>query len=173
MLEQEEGTLGRLLRAPISSTQILLGKLGGSYLTGILQFSLLVIAARLIFNLRWGSSIVALGLMVVALVLASASMGAVVAAFSKDALQAGALGGAITLLSAGLGGNFFAADQMPGWLQILSRLTINRWALEGFSNLTVRGLGLRAVLLDAGVLFSIAVVLFILAFWKFQRRIAG
>jgi ABC-2 type transport system permease protein len=173
LLEQEDGTLGRLIRAPINPKEILLGKIGGTYLTGILQFTLLVLASRLIFDLRWGSSLAGLALMVVAVVTASASMGAVVAAFSKDVLQAGALGGAITLLSAGLGGNFFAADRMPGYLQVLSRLTINRWALEGFSNLTVKGLGLREVLPDAFVLLGLAAALFILAFWKFQKKFAG
>jgi len=173
LLEREDGTLGRLIRAPINPKEILLGKIGGTYLTGILQFTLLVLASRLIFDLHWGNSLAGLALMVVAVVTASASMGAVVAAFSKDVLQAGALGGAITLLSAGLGGNFFAADRMPGYMQVLSRLTINLWALEGFSNLTVKGLGLRDVLLDACVLLGFAAALFILAFWNFQKKFAG
>jgi ABC-2 type transport system permease protein len=173
LVEQEEGTLGRLVRTPTSPSQILLGKLGGSYLTGILQFAVLVVASRLVFGLTWGQSPSGLALMVVAVVVASASMGAVVAAFSKDVIQAGAFGGGIALISAGLGGNFFAAENLPGWLQVLSRLTINRWALEGFSKLTVHNLEARDVLLNAGVLFGIAAGLFVLAFFKFQRRIAG
>lgn len=173
LVEQDEGTLGRLVRTPTSPSQILLGKLGGSYLTGILQFAVLVAASRLIFGLTWGQSPAGLVLMVVAVVVASASMGAVVAAFSKDVIQAGAIGGGIALLSAGLGGNFFSPENLPTWLQALSRLTINRWALEGFMKLTVNNLDARAVLLDAGVLLTIAAGLFALAFFKFQRRIAG
>jgi ABC-type multidrug transport system permease subunit len=72
-----------------------------------------------------------------------------------------------------LGGNFFATDNLPVWLQVLSRLTINRWALEGFSKLVAHNLEARDVLLNAGVLFGMGGGLFILAFWKFQRRIAG
>jgi ABC-2 type transport system permease protein len=173
LVEQDEGTLGRLVRTPTSPSQILLGKLGGSYLTGILQFAVLVAASRLIFGLTWGQSPAGLVLMVVAVVVASASMGAVVAAFSKDVIQAGAIGGGIALLSAGLGGNFFSPENLPTWLQALSRLTINRWALEGFMKLTVNNLDARAVLFDAGVLLTIAAGLFALAFFKFQRRIAG
>jgi ABC-2 type transport system permease protein len=173
LVEREEGTLGRLIRTPIEPSQILLGKLSGSYLTGILQFTMLVVASRLVFGLTWGHSLSGLALMVVAVVTASASMGAVVAAFSKNIFQAGAIGGGITLLSAGLGGNFFATDNLPGWLEVLSRLTINRWALEGFSKLVVRGLDAHDVLLNAGVLIGIAISLFALAFRKFQRRIAG
>jgi len=173
LTEQEEGTLGRLMRTPTRPSQILLGKLGGSYLTGVLQFIVLVIATRLIFGLQWGHSLSGLLLMVVSVVMAAASLGAVIAAFSKDVIQAGAIGGGITLLSAGLGGNFAAVDGLPAWLQIISRLTINRWALEGFSYLTVRDLGLWAVLPNAGVLLAMAGLLFVLAIWKFQRRLAG
>lgn len=173
LAEKEEGTLGRLMSTPTSPSQILLGKLGGSYLTGILQFTVLVIASRLIFGLKWGNSIPGLMLMVISVVVAAASLGAVIAAFSKDVIQAGALGGGIALISAGLGGNFANVEGLPAWLQVLSRMTINRWALEGFSYLTVSGLGLRAILPNAGVLFGFAFVLFILAFWKFQQRVTG
>ena len=173
LAEQEDGTLGRLMRTPTRPSQILLGKLGGSYLTGILQFIVLVIATRLIFGLRWGESIPGLLLMVVSVVMAAASLGAVIAAFSKDVIQAGVIGGGITLLSAGLGGNFATVDGLPSWLQVISRLTINRWALEGFSYLTVRNLGLEAILPNAAVLLAMAGFLFVLAFWKFQRRLTG
>jgi len=171
LAEQEDGTLGRLMRTPTRPSQILLGKLGGSYLTGILQFIVLVIATRLIFGLTWGESLPGLLLMVVSVVMAAASLGAVIAAFSKDVIQAGVIGGGITLLSAGLGGNFATVDGLPSWLQVISRLTINRWALEGFSYLTVRKLGLEAILPNAGVLLAMAGLLFVLAFWKFQRRL--
>jgi linearmycin/streptolysin S transport system permease protein len=173
LIEREDGTLGRLIRTPTAMAQILLGKMGGAFLTGLLQFSILVVASTLVFNLKWSSSIVALVLMVAAVVVAAASMGALIAAFSKDLLQAGAIGGAIALVSAGLGGNFFDLERAPFWLEIVSRLTINRWALEGFTNLTVRGLGLKSILPNFVVLIGIALVMFTAAFWKFQRRLAG
>jgi ABC-2 type transport system permease protein len=172
LIEKEEGTLGRLIRTPTRTAAILAGKMGGAFITGIVQFALLVAVSSLIFHLQWSSSLSALLLMVCAVVVAAGSLGALIAAFSRDLLQAGAIGGAIALVSAGLGGNFFDLGQAPFWLQCVSRLTINRWALEGFTNLTVHGLGLRSVLLNVAVLLSIAVVMFSAAFWKFQRRIA-
>jgi len=173
LVEKDEGTLGRLIRTPTKPSHFLLGKLGGSCLTGILQFAMLIVASRFIFGLTWGDSLSGLALMVAAVVAAYTSLGAVIAAFSKNVFQAGAIGGGITMISAGLGGNFFAADNLPGWLEALSRMTINRWALEGFSKLVVRDLGVSDVVLNAVVLFSMAAVLFVSAFWKFQRRIAG
>jgi ABC-2 type transport system permease protein len=173
LIEKEEGTLGRLIRTPTGTAEILAGKMGGAFITGIAQFALLVATSSLIFQLRWSSSITALLLMVCAVVFAAGSLGALIAAFSKDLLQAGAIGGAIALVSAGLGGNFFDLSHAPFWLQVVSRLTINRWALEGFTNLTVHGLGLRSVAVNVAVLLSIALVMFSAAFWKFQRRITA
>jgi ABC-2 type transport system permease protein len=172
LAEKEQGTLSRIIRTPTRPSQFLLGKLGGSCMTGILQFAMLIIASRLIFGLTWGHSPSGLALMVAAVVVASTSMGSVVAAFSKNFFQAGAIGGGIAMISAGLGGNFFATDNLSVWLQVLSRLTINRWALEGFSKLVAHDLAARDVALNAGVLFGMGVGLFMLAFWKFQRRIA-
>lgn len=169
--ERETGTLGRLIRTPTSSSQILLGKLGGSYLTGLLQFAVLVIASRLIFNLKWGTSIAGLLVMVIAVVVAASGLGAVIAAFSKDVNQAEVIGGGIAIVSAGLGGNFFPPDRLPAWLDVFSRMTINRWGLEGFSDLTMRGLGLKDIALNAAVLFILAAIFFALSFWQFQRRI--
>ena len=64
------------------------------------------------------------------------------------------------------------ARNLPDWMQPLSHMTINRWALDGFSKLTIGGLGLVDILQEAGVLFGIGIVLFVLAVWRFQRRIS-
>ena len=171
LTEKTQGTLSRLLSTPTSYNQILAGKIGGTFLTGILQFTVLVVASRFIFNLNWGNSLPGLILMMFAVVAAATSLGALVAAFAKDANQANVIGSAITLTFAALGGNFFPAENLPDWLQPISRLTINRWGLDGFTDLTIAGLGLSDILLEAGVLLGIALLLFVLAVQSFQRQI--
>ena len=171
LTEKTRGTLSRLLGTPTSYNQILVGKMGGTFLTGILQFIVLVVASRLIFGLNWGNSLPGLILMMLAVVAAATSLGALVAALSKDANQANVIGGAINLIFAALGGNFFPAENLPDWLQPFSRLTITRWGLDGFTDLTISGLGLSDILLEAGVLLGIALLLFVLAVQSFRRQI--
>ena len=173
LTEQRTGTLARLITTPTSLVQILLGKLCGSYLTGVLQLIILVIASRLIFNLKWGNSLPALMALTVAVVVATSSLGAVIAAFSNTVNQAESFGAAILIVSAGLGGNFFPPEHLPSWLQIFSKMTINRWGIEGFTGLTIRGLGIYDILPCIAVLFSAALILFLLALWKFQRKLAS
>ncbi|MCP4417481.1 MAG: ABC transporter permease, partial [Chloroflexi bacterium] len=170
--EQQGGTLDRLVSTPTSHIEILLGKIGGVFLTGAMQFVVFVIASSLIFGLSWGSSPLGLALMVLAVVLAFTSLGALIAAFAKDATQANIIGSMVTLTFAALGGNFVPAQAFPPFLEQLSKISINRWALDGFSDLTLYGLGFNDILLEAGILFGLSVVLTALALWQFQRRIA-
>ncbi|NOX63269.1 MAG: ABC transporter permease, partial [Chloroflexi bacterium] len=168
--EEREGTLQRMMSSPTSFAQILAGKNAGVMLTGVLQMTILVLASSLLFDLSWGRSPLAVALMIMAVVAAAASLGALIVAFARDARQAGVIGSAIALAFAVLGGNFIDANAYPAWMQPLSKLTINRWALDGFTDLSLRGGGLEDVLLEAGVLFGMTAIFFTLAVWRLPRR---
>jgi ABC-2 type transport system permease protein len=169
--ERREGTLDRLITTDTGIGQILLGKIGGALLTGVLQLAVLIIATRLLFNLSWGRSILGLVLMVVAIAVAMTSLGTFLATLARDFRQAGVLAGLIIMLSAALGGSFFPPYGFPDWLQKVSYLTINRWAIDGLVDLIIRDLTLSDVLLEGGVLFGLAGILFALSVWNFPRRI--
>lgn len=168
--EERDGTLHRLMTTPTSRIAIILGKIGGAFLSGILQFVILVLVSGLVFGVDWGSAPVAMSLVVLGTVAAATSLGAFVASFARNNNQANVLGTAITLVFAILGGNFVDYRAIPDWLTPFSRLTINRWAMEGFVNLTLGGQGLADVMLHILVLFGMAVVLFGLAVVLFNRR---
>jgi hypothetical protein len=69
-----------------------------------------------------------------------------------------------------LGGSFFSTQNLTGALDIASRLTINRWAMEGLTKLTISGAGFNEVLTEAAVLGVIGLVTYALAIPAFQRR---
>lgn len=171
LTEQQEGTLRRLMTTSTRVYQIVLGKLGGSFLSGLIQVTLLVLIAGGLLRVHWGQSLAGLALMVVASVAAITSLGAVVAAFAKNSAQADLLAGVITLVSAALGGNFVPIERLPTWLQGLSYGTVNRWSLQGLADLTVRQQGWAAILPESLILLGTALVFFTLAAWQLQRRI--
>lgn len=168
--EERDGTLARMMSTPTGFADILLGKAGGVFLTGLLQLFLLILASWLVFRLDWGRSVAGLALMAVATVAAAAGLGLLITAFTRDAAQAGVVSAAIALVSAILGGTFIQAQAYPAWLQPFSKLTINRWALDGFTDLTLRGQGFADILIEAGVLIGLAAVFFALAWWRLPRR---
>jgi len=169
--EQREGTLSRLITTGTGIGHVLLGKIGGAFLLGVLQLGILIVATRLLFNLSWGSSIPGLVFIVIAAAVAMTSLGTFLSTFARDSRQADILAGAIVLSSAALGGSFFPPYGFPDWLQKLSYLTVNRWAVDGLVDLIIRNLAFGDVLLEGGVLFGLAGILFILSVWRFPRRI--
>jgi ABC-2 type transport system permease protein len=171
--EERDGTLHRLMTTPTSRTEILLGKISGVFMTGMLQFAVLVAISGLVFDVDWGNEPLGILLMVLATVAASTSLGAFVVAFARNNNQAGVIGTAITLIFAILGGNFIDFRAIPAWLTPVSRLTINRWALEGFTNLTLLGQSLSDVLPNILVLFGLGGVFFTLSLMLFNRRFVG
>jgi ABC-2 type transport system permease protein len=57
---------------------------------------------------------------------------------------------------------------MPGWMKTLSLFTPHALALAGYHDVIIRGLGLKEVLPEAGVLLSFACGFFALALWRFR-----
>lgn len=168
--EERRGTLPRLMTTPTPTWEIILGKMGGTFLTGVLQFSILMVSSTLIFGVNWGSSLFGLAIMVLLTVFAASGLGAMLTAFSRNENQAGVVGSAVSLVFGALGGSFFPTDSLTGIINVASKLTVNRWAMDGFLTLTINRGGLADIQTPILVLTLIGIVTFILATLAFQRR---
>lgn len=168
--EERNWTLQRLMSTPTPTWQIILGKMGGTFLTGLLQFIVLVLSSTLLFGVNWGNSILGLLIMVVLTVFAASGLGAMLTAFSRNENQAGVVGSAVSLVFGALGGNFFPTDGLTGIVNLASKLTVNRWAMDGLLALTVERGGLADIQTPALVLAVIGSVTFGLALIAFQKR---
>lgn len=168
--EESRGTLPRLMTTPTPISQIILGKMGGTFLTGVLQFTILMLASRFIFQLSWGNSLLGLAVIVLLTVFAASGLGALLTSFTRNQLQANVVGMTVSLVFGALGGSFFSIQNLSGPLDIASRLTINRWAMEGLTKLTISGGGFNDILIEAAVLGIIGLVTYALAIPMFQRR---
>ena len=105
LAERREGTLARVLAAPVTSGQVLGGKVGGIFLGGFLQLGALILLTSLLFQLNWGNPLSVL-LLIVAAALAATGWGLLIAAAAANAGQVSSLGMALTLLFGILGGSF-------------------------------------------------------------------
>ncbi len=160
------GTLPRLAITPTHSLTILIGKMAGIVLTGLLQVGVLWGATSLI-GAYWGPPL-AVFIVLLALVLAATSVGALISAWSKSAGQAGAIGTAITLIGAAASGSFFPRTNLPAALRSISLLTPNAWGIEIFAKLQSGG-SLRAILPLLGGLIALTVVYYAVAAFGFRR----
>ena len=131
--EKENGTLARLLAAPIPRDSILAAKGLVSYTLGVLATMILFIAATVLMGAEWGSWLGVLTLVLAACLTAVALM-AVVAGLAKRAEGAGAVQSIIAVGLALLGGSWFPVSG-EGLLGMLARATPHFWFLEGLDNL--------------------------------------
>ncbi len=165
LAERDAGTLPRLLTTPTSAAQVLGGKALGTYLTGLVQMGLLILASRWLFGVRWGAPAAVIAL-VLALVAAATGWGMVIAAYARTPGQVGTVGSGLSLIFGIGAGNFIPRATLPQWLRIASYISPNAWGLEGFDKLSSHGTladalsPIAALLVMTVVLFGIAVIAF-------------
>lgn len=167
LAERQRGTLPRLLISPTSALTILLGKMGGIVLTGVLQMLILWGATTLI-GAYWGHPGGVL-LTIVLLVVCASSVGALISAWARTPGQASAIGSAITLIGGALSGSFFVRWNLPQWVQQLSLVTPNAWGIEILSRLQA-GRAATAILPWLGGMILLTVIYYALALVGFRRQ---
>jgi ABC-2 type transport system permease protein len=168
LAEQALGTLPRLLVSPTNSAQVLIGKIFGVYVTGVVQMLILIVASSSLFSIRWGDPFGML-VLVLAAVFAATGWGMLLTSLARTPGQVGTIGTAIMLIFGILGGSFIQVSIMPGWFQVFSKITPNAWGLDGF---TILGLGGSLAELGKPLvgLAVMGVVLFAISILIFSRR---
>lgn len=168
LAERYQGTLPRLMISPTQAYQVLAGKVFGVYLTGVAQMLILIGASTLFFNLKWGSPLGVLCL-VLAAVAGAVGWGMLITSFAKTPGQVSTIGSALMLIFGMLGGSFISLNNMPGWFITLSNITPNAWGIAGFEILATGGslADLGRVILP---LLGMGLGLFLVAAFVFSRR---
>ena len=104
--------------------------------------------------------------MVLAAVFGGTGWGMVITALARTPGQVASVGTAIMLIFGIMGGSFISLEQMPSFVQTISKITPNAWALDGFTTLGLGGTltdlsaPILALLSMGSVLFLVSVVLF-------------
>ena len=135
--EREEGTLSRLLVAPISPTSVIGGKALASFVVGLVSTTLLVLATTWLLGARWGDPL-GVAMLVLAGVLAAVGVTALVATLATTTAQAGAYVSIVAVVGGLLGGTFFPISQ-AGLLGTIRFLSPQGWLMEGFQGLAYGG----------------------------------
>lgn len=170
--EREEGTLRRLLAAPMHRGSVIGGNVLAYGLLVVLQVGVLFAVGNAFFGMSLGDSPLGLLLLTMALAAATVSLGMVVAALARSHRQADSVGMIMGFLLGGLGGSIQVGlvplYRSEGLLGVVSRLTPNAHALEGYRRLMVEGAAAAQVLPQVAVLLGMAAVFFVFALWRFR-----
>lgn len=159
--ERQQGTLPRLLAAPIGVGAIHLGKALGAFILGIVSMTVLSIASALLLGASWGDP-VGVAILVVAGVIAALGVMAFVGSFATTAEQANNLQSIVAMVLGLAGGVFFPVG--AGFLGTLALVSPHGWFLRGLGDLAGSGawtavLPATGALLLFGLVFAVPGVL--------------
>jgi ABC-2 type transport system permease protein len=165
--EAESGTLDRVLSSRVTMTSLMLGKLTYNSLLAFAQLVLMFLWGWAAFRLDFWSHIPGFIVMGVCSAVAVAAFGLLLASICRTRAQLGALSTLIILVMSAIGGSMFPRFLMPEAMQKAGLLTINAWAIDGFTKIFWRDEPVSNLWPQVFVLLGIAVVLFAIA-----RRVA-
>jgi ABC-2 type transport system permease protein len=157
LAERRQGTLPRLVAAPIPPWTIVAGKAIGSFILGVTAMAVIVVASTFLLGADWGNPI-GVAALVVAAVLAAMGITALITTLGRTEEQAGGWNAIVAVTLGILGGSFFDLSQAPEILSRLSFITPHAWFLQGLDELAAPSATLADAALPLGALLAFAVV---------------
>ncbi|NVN97802.1 MAG: ABC transporter permease [Geobacteraceae bacterium] len=120
--ERERGTMENLLSMPTKPLEVLLGKIIPYILVGYAQVGLILLAARVIFNVPMVGSLTLLLAVAMLFIIANLAVGITFSTLARNQLQAVQMTFFFFLPSMLLSGFMFPFRGMPGWAQMIGEL---------------------------------------------------
>ena len=171
--ERQTHTLERLMANGARRESLILGKFLAGAIIGVTQVAVMWIVGSLAFNIDLGASPVAVVLLSLLMVVASAAFGVLLASFVGNVRTASAAGVLTSLVLAPIGGSWWPLFITPPFMQSLARLTPHGWANGGLNKLMLFGAGFADVLPEMAALAVFAAVFLSIALWRFRLAPAG
>ena len=165
--EAESGALDRVLSSRITMTRLLAGKLFYNTALAFIQLVAMFLWGWAVFKLDFFSHLAGFTVMGIATAFAVAAFGLLLASACHTRAQLGALSTLLILIMSSIGGSMFPRYLMPENIQKAGLLTINAWAIDGFTKVFWRNLPITSLGPQVGVLVAAGIVLFLVA-----RRVA-
>ena len=120
--ERERGTMENLLAMPSKPIEVMTGKLVPYIIIGLIQSTIIVLAAWFVFGVPFAGSILSLYVAALLFVAANLTVGIALSSLAQNQLQAMQMTLFYFLPNLMLSGFMFPFQGMPGWAQFLGNL---------------------------------------------------
>lgn len=167
VIERQTGTLQRLFSVPVPKYQIVIGKMLGPILYGLVQFSILIAVGQMI-GVQWGDQWLAIGALVLVYVLCTGALGFVLATFVRSESQASGMTMLVTFTLAPLGGAWWPLAIVPDFMRIIGHISPIAWLMDAFTDLIWYNGDFISILPELGVLAGLTIVLTVIGVWRFS-----
>jgi ABC-type multidrug transport system permease subunit len=130
---------------------------------------MLVIFGQLVLKVDYMREPLGILLLAVSMGLWVASLGLLIGVVAKEENQVILYSMVAMFLFSALGGAWFPLETSGGAFAAIGKVMPSAWAMNGFQNILIRGLGLGSVWTAVGVLSAYALFFFVLAVWRFGK----
>jgi ABC-2 type transport system permease protein len=168
--EKEIGTMDGMMVAPINRLSVILGKALSQTARGLIQGVIILVLAVLLFGVTiHGSIILVFGLLLLG-VFSFVGLGIVLTSFAKDQQTATMLMTTLMFPMMFLSGVFFPIQQMPWYMQDVSKVLPLTYASDALRKVMVLGAGIPAITTDLAILIAFGAVMTAIAVPVFRRE---
>jgi len=167
--ERTSGTLERLRASPMRESEIVVGYAMAFGIVGMLQASLLLIVATLVFKITIVGNPFLAYIVVALLAAVSVSLGILLSSAAKREAQAVQFIPFIVLPTFLLAGIFWPVEAIPSVLRPFSYLIPPTYAVEAMRSVMLRGWGLDNIWREIVVLLAFALVFLAVSVRSLQR----
>jgi ABC-2 type transport system permease protein len=168
VLERKSRTLQRLMTTPMTRVEVITGHTLAMFLVVLAQQLILALLGQFGFGVNYLRQGAAILLMIVVLAFWAASLGLLISAISRKEDQVITLSLVAMFVFAAMGGAWFPLEVAGKAFAAIGHVMPTAWAMDGFQNILVRGLGFQSVLLPAGILAAYGLAFLGLAVWRFR-----
>jgi len=168
--ERKSRALQRLLTTAARRSHILLGHFLAIFFLIAVQFLLLILFGQLALKVNYLANPSAILLVALTSAFCIACLGLLIGMLARTEEQAVIFSLVPMFLLAGLGGAWVPLDVTGPAFQVIGHFSPIAWAMDGFKNITIRGLGFESVLLPVAALAGYGLLFMLLAFWRFRTE---
>ncbi len=164
-------TWNRIRISPLSTRAVLAGNFIPAYAVGVAQMAIVLFLGQLLFGINLGASLLPVFAVFAVFVLAATCLGLLLATVFKAYEQMNAAVPVIIVGTSMLGGcmwplSIVGSDILLGIAKGMPQF----WALDAAENLSTMGAGFGDIVLNLGVLFGMALVLFALSMVIYNKK---
>ncbi len=167
--EKEIGTLDGMMVAPINRLSIILGKTLGQTARGLLQGVIILVLAVGLFHVTIQGSILLVFALLLLGVFSFVGLGIVITSFAKDQETAMMMMMTLMFPMMFLSGVFFPIQQMPWYMQSISKALPLTYASQALRKVMVLGAGIPDITTELTVMIVFGAILTAIAVPVFRR----
>jgi ABC-2 type transport system permease protein len=166
--EKERGTIEQLLVTPVRPLGLMLGKIMPYFVTGIVEFAVIISFMRFVFHIPIHGNVLVLGGLTTGYLFVNLAIGILISTKANSQAEALQLCMVVMLLSIFLSGFMFPRETMPLWAYSVGHFIPATYMVQIARGVILRGAGLEQLWFKGLVLFAMGAGLLLLAAKRFR-----